>query len=285
MTATLTPSQRLHLDVYGYVVIEETLSSDETAGLVDLLYGIEEDFHANGPIRAASRDGETGPPGHFYSGQSREFFRVDNIAHLDRRFLDYVANPRLVAMAEEAIGGAVRLEQSDAHIVRPPTDPVARRSQEYGFHRGTHHGTGFVLNGLYYAPFVKTLTNLTDLGPDDGGTTVIAGSHKLEDAIIPGVIAAALDDPKRTLLHHVEAPAGSTLLFYETLVHSSGINISGRDRLLIIAGYTAPMFQPWQGYDPPPELAADLTEDQCRLLYGLDRYAWSTRPVSLTPTA
>ena len=33
---------------------------------------------------------------------------------------------------------------------------------------------------LYHCTFVKTLTYLTDvLSPDDGGTTVIAGSHKL----------------------------------------------------------------------------------------------------------
>ena len=30
--------------------------------------------------------------------------------------------------------------------------------------------------GLFHYSFVKTLTNLTDLGPDDGGTVVIAGS-------------------------------------------------------------------------------------------------------------
>ena len=29
--------------------------------------------------------------------------------------------------------------------------------------------------GLYHYSFVKTLTNLSDLGPDDGGTIVIPG--------------------------------------------------------------------------------------------------------------
>ena len=45
--------------------------------------------------------------------------------------------------------------------------------QKYGFHRGINPAYAHTSNGLYHFSFVKALTNLTDLGPDDGGTTVI----------------------------------------------------------------------------------------------------------------
>ena len=93
---------------------------------------------------------------------------------------------------------------------------------------------------LIHCNFVKTLTNLTELGPDDGGasrrcccrlplrlqplaadrglalsgTVVIAGSHRMP---LPPheLIQLAEEDP--SLIHQVVAPPGSALFFGETL--------------------------------------------------------------------
>jgi len=78
------------------------------------------------------------------------------------------------------------------------------------------------------------LTNLTDLGPDDGGTRVIAGSHNL-GCVEEDIVAAARED--LSLVHQVIAPAGSTLVFCETLLHSAGAVRSDRERVVIISGY------------------------------------------------
>jgi hypothetical protein len=126
--------------------------------------------------------------------------------------------------------------------------------------------------GLYQCHFVKTLTNLTDLGPDDGGTTVIAGSHKLNHVDAAEVIKAAENDPR--FIHSVIAPAGSTLLFFEATIHSSGIIKSDKDRVLIIGGYTPPMFQAWQGYDHVPEFVDKAPEELRPMLSGAKRYSW-----------
>lgn len=51
-------------------------------------------------------------------------------------------------------------------------------------------------------------------GWQDGGTLVIAGSHKIDPVVDPqDIINAAYEDP--SLIHHVVAPAGSTLVFFE----------------------------------------------------------------------
>lgn len=51
----------------------------------------------------------------------------------------------------------------------------------------------------------------------DGGTLCIAGSHKIDPVVDPqDIIKAAYEDP--TLLHHVVAPAGSTMVFFEVII-------------------------------------------------------------------
>ena len=185
-------------------------------------------------------------------------------------------------MAEEIVGGTVRLEQSDAHIRRPGGE------QKYGFHRGINPAYSHTGNGLYHFSFVKALTNLTDLGPDDGGTTVIPGTHKIPQEVDrQAIVDAALADP--ALVHQVEAPAGSTLLFYESLMHSSGIIRSQRDRVLMVSStgsilgalllqcYTPTMFQAWNGYDPDPEFVAGLPTERAALLTGGDKYGWQRK--------
>ena len=103
------------------------------------------------------------------------------------------------------------------------------------YHSGGHLGVPmtFTFNGLYHCHFVKAITNLTELGPDDGGTCVIAGTHKVT-CREEGIAEAARQDP--SMIHQVVAPAGSTLLFCQTLLHATGDIRSDRERSIIITG-------------------------------------------------
>lgn len=263
----LTPAQRLHLEVNGYVVVENVLSDDEVGQLLETTYAIERRYRETGEL--------PGPNCHL-SATRDDYFRVDNLPHLAPCYYDYLTKPRLVGMVQEIVGGTVRLEQSDAHIRRPVPD----EEQRYGFHRGINPGFAHTSQGLYHFTFVKTLTNLTDLGPDDGGTAVVAGTHKVSQEVEgEQIVEAAMADPR--LIHQVEAPAGSTLLFFESLMHSSGIIRSDRDRVLIIGGYTPTMFQTWNGYDPDPDFAQSLPEQQRALITGEAKYGWQRRSRAL----
>ncbi|MEE2708756.1 MAG: phytanoyl-CoA dioxygenase family protein [Gemmatimonadota bacterium] len=265
----LTPSQRLYLDINGYVIIENTLSQEEVGRLRDTTYRIEADYHRTGKLPA---------PSCHLSSITESFFRVDNLPHIDPAYYDYVTHPRLVSMAEEIVGGTVRLEQSDVHIRRPNGHNDA--PGKYGFHRGINPGFSYTRNGLYHFTFIKTLTNLTDLEPGDGGTTVIAGSHKITDEVSnDALIDAAMADPR--MIHEVAAPAGSTLLFFESLMHASGIIESEKDRVLIIAGYTPTMFQAWNGYDPDDAFTEEIAEEHRALLTGSSKYGWKRKLRSL----
>lgn len=268
-TATLTPfpalspAQRLHIEIYGYVIIENVLTQSEVDLVKDTLYGIEADFR---------RTGELPGPNCFNTSTSETFFRIDNLPHLAPCFFDYITHPFIVGMAEEIIGGPARLSQSDAHIRRP----VENKEDHFGFHRGINPAYSHYEQGLYHFSFVKALTNLTDLGPDDGGTTVIAGTHKVPTNVPQeAIVAAAMDD--RSMIHQVEAPAGSTLLFYESLLHASGIIKSNRDRLLVLGGYVPSMFQAWNRYDPDPDFAKALSDQHRALITGEQKFQWTRK--------
>ena len=113
---------------------------------------------------------------------------------------------------------------------------------------------------------------------------MIAGTHKVPEEVgHQAILDAAAADPR--LIHQVVAPAGSTLLFFESLVHSSGIIRSGRDRVLIIGGYTPTMFQTWHGYEPDPAFAAGLSPEHRALLTGESRFGWQRRARTLAEPA
>ena len=263
----LTSAQRLHIEIYGYVIVPNVLDQDEINTLKDTLYGIEDDFR---------RTGELPGPSCFHTSTTDTFFRIDNLPHLAPCFFDYITKPFIVGMAEEIIGGPARLQQSDAHIRRRlPEEPT-----QYGFHRGINPAYDHRDKGLYHFSYIKALTNLTDLGPDDGGTTVVAGTHKVPtDVPQEAIVAAAMEDP--SMIHRVEAPAGSTLLFYESLVHAAGIIKSDKDRLLILAGYMPTMFQAWNGYDHDPDFVQTVSDEHRALLTGEQKFHWPRNPRDL----
>ena len=265
----LTPAQRYHFDVYGYVVIENTLTAEETAALLDALQRLKREFEATGD-----------PTGATVRGCRVSSYTPTNIhfAHVLETYpdiSDHVTHPRFVGMAEEVVGGLVRLSESEAIINSRDPETYSDPEPSFGFHFGTRppHGT-YTGNGLFHSNFVKTLTNLTDLGPDDGGTVVIAGSHKIE-APFEEIVACAYED--RSLIHQVVAPAGSTLLFPESLIHATGQIRSDRERAIIITGYTPPMFKADSGQEPSPGFLEKQPQHIKDYLVGKQQWSWRPR--------
>jgi Phytanoyl-CoA dioxygenase (PhyH) len=254
--SALTAEQQIQLETRGFTVVPEVLSATAVRALLDATYGLEDACRANRPL----------PEPCWAESATREYFRANNIIHVDPAFFDYVSDPAIVAMAGHAVGLRPRLIESEVHVRRKPSGGT----DEYDFHRGTWFD-GTTVDGWYRYPMVKALTFLTDVGPDDGGTAVIPGSHKLRaDSDLRSAADAALASP--SLITTVCAAAGSTLLFFESLIHSNGIIRSGQDRIVIIAGYAPMMFQPVSGHEPQGELLSRLPADYYDLVDGARTY-------------
>ena len=262
LSPALTRDERLHLDLYGFVLLETVLDSAQVEDLRNAVYGLEDQVRAGEALAA---------PAYLHSGSSL-WFRIDNLPHLEPLFLAYLTHPKIWGAAEEAIGGDARLEQSDVSIHRPGPDG---QQEGFGLHRGPQTGGEWVQGGLYHFPFVKALTLLTDVGPDDGGTVVVPGSHKLAPEAVKPAMAAAESNP--ALRHAISAPAGSTLLFFESTIHGSGTIRSDKDRMYIVGGYTPTMYQPWHEYDIDPAWAAQQSPAHEAFLTGSNRWLWKPR--------
>lgn len=266
----LTPAQRYHFELYGYTIVEHTLSAEEVGRLREALYRLR------ASIQQLPQRGPEGPRvggAYFLTDKNHHHFMA-NILEADPQITAYATHPRLVGMAEEIMGCEARITEMNAHInSREPEKPLAPQPR-YGFHRGadvpffchTQHS-------LFHCSFVKTLTNLTDLGPDDGGTVVVAGSHKV-DLPAEELVQVAYED--RSLIHQVVAPAGSTLLFAETLIHATGQVRSDRERMILITGYGPTLFPYWDNGQLSADFSARIPPQLRPLFEG--REHWTRGP-------
>jgi len=260
----LTATQRYFLDVNGYVIIPNTLDADEIAELKNAIHQLKRELIATGdPTRQRVRGAKMA-----YNKPHHSF--IGSVVEAHPAITAYTSHPRMVSMAEELIGGEARIVEVNAHI--NSRDPERKPEEvSYDFHRGADIPFGsHIQNSLYHCNFVKTLTNLTDLGPDDGGTVVIAGSHKI-DVPTQEIVECAKRDPK--LIHQLIAPAGSTLLFCETLIHATGDLRGDRERTIMICGYASSLFPWWDGQPLSPEFIERIPES-LRTLY-LGKAHWT----------
>ena len=88
----LTPAQRLHLEVYGYVVIEKAISDDRVEDLLAKIYEIERVYRDSGEYLY-------GIVANAHSRADPDYFRIDNLPHILPCFFDYLTDPYLVGMA------------------------------------------------------------------------------------------------------------------------------------------------------------------------------------------
>ena len=146
----------LHLDVHGFVVLPSVLSDDEIGRMLGAMQRLRDDLKA--AQRAALdaspsiSEGKQSSPGG--AGTDESSVKVRNcqmtnyrksphsqhfmhILESDPSMLEYLCHPKMVALAEELVGGNVRLEESEASMNRrrPDFDPDA--PPRYGFHAGS----------------------------------------------------------------------------------------------------------------------------------------------------
>ena len=263
----LTLAQRFQFDSLGYVLLKGALTANEVELCKAALYRMK-------------HDPEVESKGVYRRAKTQHHVLMGNLVAYDSALLGYATHPNLILLVEDVVGGSVRLEESEAIInSRNPDEsddlPRGKRVHPTGFHRGATATWGcYYEQERFHCVFVKTLAYLTDVGPDDGGTAVIPGSHRMnwpkED-----MIAASVENDD--LIHQVEASAGDVLLFPESLIHSTTRIKSDRERVILVSGYTPPMLREWPGNEVSPEFLETLSEGSRAIVSGSESWHWKRR--------
>ena len=81
------------------------------------------------------------------------------------------------------------------------------------------------------------------------------------------------------------APAGSTLLFAETLIHATGQMRSDRERAIVICGYAPTMYQSWDDGELSDQFVTALPKRYRRLFLGRRNWGRCAQYRSLADSA
>ena len=142
----------------------------------------------------------------------------------DEAFLALAAHARVLAICRELLGDYIILMQQNGVI-----NPSGQRHTQVAYHRD-----------LPYQHFVSSrplaVSALFCIDPftiDTGATTVIPGSHRMEQ-FPSDAVAAELDTP-------VSADPGSFIVFDSMVFHRAGENRSGRPRRAVNQVFSTPI--------------------------------------------
>ena len=153
-----------------------------------------------------------------------------------------------------------------------------------GIHSGGHNN-GFVANvrhhtGRWMVGQINILVALTDIGPGDGATTVIPGSHKSHE-VHPSMRAEGEragasevynDDivaGEQLAMQEVYLKAGDSLMFTDAICHGSAARTNPGARRVLIYRYSPHVLKPRYNYIPSEGLLARLTPARRKIISGI----------------
>jgi ectoine hydroxylase-related dioxygenase (phytanoyl-CoA dioxygenase family) len=125
------------------------------------------------------------------------------------------------------------------------------------------------INGVFRCGQVNALMALTDIGPGDGGTLVVPGSHK--SSFLPEEVHQKYQDRKNYTTLPEEAvevrlDAGDVLLFVDALMHGATERTNPGERRVVIYRYGPIWGRTRHGFEYSEELLARLTPERRKIL-------------------
>lgn len=151
---------------------------------------------------------------------------------------------------------------------------IRRTGGFFPIHSGGHEGAQRTQyrfkNGQFHCGQINILLALTDIGPGDGGTIVIPGSHKSNFA--PPHVKWADKDGNRQRVDNAEGTievhmnAGDCLLFVDALCHGASSRTNPGERRVVIMRYGPSYGASRYGYQYSQELLDRITPSQRKIL-------------------
>jgi ectoine hydroxylase-related dioxygenase (phytanoyl-CoA dioxygenase family) len=258
-------------DLRGYVVLENAAEPELVADLNRVFDRFPELNYGQWWGNAQRRD---------YTGNTG--FELHNCVEAGEPFERLIDHPAWIAHVRRYCGEAqsyvegLFIDECIASIRRSG----GHHPVHSGGYRGALRGIYLYKNGVFRCGQVNIILALTDVGPADGPTMVVPGSHKSN---FPHPLAgdylsgARMDNLPGAVPVHMKA--GDALLFVDGLMHggSSRTNPEG-ERRVVIYRYGVSWGATRYGFRYSPELLARLTPERREILEPLPPLTPETGP-------
>ena len=213
----LTPEQLNQMSNDGFVVLESLFSADEVAGLDQDLSTFhrerEQELREKGGTEGISRAGEV-----LFSGF---------IAENNEKVKEFTRHPKLVELTTQLLGEDVDLYYNQTVYKNP------EGNKEFPWHQDDAY------TPVTPSPYLTCWLAVTDATTNNGCISVLPGSHHqglqphIQSPIgLVGYPSDALDQGIT-----VPVPKGSVIVFWSTVLHKSGPNLSSGMRKAYVIQY------------------------------------------------
>jgi len=261
-------------DLNGYILIRNLLSPEEVADGNARIDAIPRDLPRGGWHGWVQREDH---PEH----RGTSYQQVYELSGVFERMIDH---PRYLNYLLRFIGG----QETHDHYHGPAAIDenfftIRGPGEAIPVHSGGHEmcsRTGYRYhNGRFLCGEVNVLTAFTDIGPDDGATMVIPGSHK-SNFIHPAFLrrdrvhewsstgGGSADDVEGAIEVHMKA--GDAILFVDALCHGSAKRVNAGERRICVFRYGSAWNRTRFGHQPSPELLARLNPVARKLVHPRD---------------
>jgi Phytanoyl-CoA dioxygenase (PhyH) len=246
--ASLRDDERLFFEANGYLMLEGALTAAEVARLRQVTDEAQQRFARNPDL-----------PG----SRLPEFLEIEGIMEYHQQLFDLVEHPHVFPRVRQVLGPDIAVIDH-AYYVTPPGGVVTGSAW--------HTDLGKRIHGVYNPRsilMVRVMYTLDDVGPNDGATLVLPGSHRFT----PDVAVPRVEVPEQMPgCVRLTCPAGSAYLFNGNILHCPGNNRGTRNRRMLLYNYGHRWMRMWKGHDPSPWLAQRATTPMRRQLLGLGRH-------------
>lgn len=221
--------QKYFFDLNGYLVIENALSSDELGALNHAIDENQDRIKIRSAEQSLSRGSKALEGKH---GRGDLGGMLTWPKPWCEPFRDLIDHPSVVPTLLELLRDGLRLDHlygiitvagAEGHVLHGggTADDL---THFYQFH-----------NGRMRCGLTVVSWALTDVGPGDGGFACIPGSHKANYPPPEGIARLEKDIG---VVHQVEAPAGSAIIFTEALMHGTMPWTATHERRSILYKYS-----------------------------------------------